>query len=367
MARPLREPPEGPAAPELLRQAEQLALDGRLAEARELLVRAWMRGPGADQASRVAWELALLAARLGRLEEAAGWFGRVAAPPPRPSPLWPEARQALVELCRRAATPAGGPGAQPEPLPPLRVINLGRFQVLRGDQALPACKLHNGAAVFRYLLSRRHWTAHREELMELFWPDVAPRRAAHSLHVAVSALRAFLNRDDGNYVLYEGRHYLINPAAAVADDSSAFEQLCDEGDLARQAGAVEAARRAYASATSAYVGDYAADDRDLPWVTARREGLLARYLDALDHLGQILAAEGALDAALDCYRRLLDRDEYREDAHYKLISCYLRLGRRAEARRQYERCVAILAADLGLEPGPEMRELYSASFRERTA
>ncbi len=60
---------------------------------------------------------------------------------------------------------------------------------------------------------------------------------------------------------------------------------------------------------------------------------------------------------------VLERDGYREDAYCQLIRCYWQLGRRSEALRQYERCVTILRRDLGLEPMPEIQELYRAIQR----
>jgi DNA-binding SARP family transcriptional activator len=69
-------------------------------------------------------------------------------------------------------------------------------------------------------------------------------------------------------------------------------------------------------------------------------------------------AQALFEPALECYDRLLTRDDYREDAHSQLMRCCAWLGRRSEALRQYERCAAVLDSELGVEPLPMTRALY---------
>jgi DNA-binding SARP family transcriptional activator len=85
--------------------------------------------------------------------------------------------------------------------------------------------------------------------------------------------------------------------------------------------------------------------------------LLTDYVTALDRLGILLAAAGRLDESIERSRQLLDRDEYREDVHRRVMRCYWQLGRRQEALRQYNRCAALLSDELGLAPLPETEEL----------
>jgi DNA-binding SARP family transcriptional activator len=240
----------------------------------------------------------------------------------------------------------------------IEVFSLGRFQVLRDGQPLPACTSAKALAIFRYLLTRRGRAATGEELMELLWPDSAPRDAAHSLHVAVSTLRRYLDPAASGLLLYVDAHYLLNPRATVGDDCERFRALSAEGDRARRLGDLPAARQAYEDAVACYCGDYYVSSQDLAWNIAERERLLARYLTVLDHLGAVCLAEGQYEPALDCYQQLLQRDAYREDAHVQVMRCYAHLGRRSEALRQYTRCATLLASELGVEPLPETRAVY---------
>ena len=108
---------------------------------------------------------------------------------------------------------------------------------------------------------------------------------------------------------------------------------------------------------ASYRGDYFLDEQTLDWALAERERLLTRYLLALERLSQIWMSQGRFDAAAECCQRLLDRDEFREDMHCHLIRCYLALGRRSDALRQFQRCATILAQELGLQPMLETQEL----------
>ena len=367
-------------AAELLQQGERCARAGLLQQAEALMVQAWSLAEGCapDLANSAAWEAALLLLQRQHYDGAAEWLGRVTAPPTGGSKLWPAGRQALMQLCQsRATTPSTAASSvrvlelQPfarrgRPLPDrplLKVINLGHFTVLRGGTALLHCPARKAISIFRYLLTRRHHRAHKEALMDLFWPDAHPRDAAHSLHVAVSALRRYLDPPGCSYLLLENGHYAIDPDAPVEDDCLTFELLCNDAETYWRSHDLPRAQQAYMRALTCYQGDYDLDGQDLTWAAAERERLLVRYLAALDHLGQILIVQGLFEQAIECYQRLLERDGYREDAHGRLMRCYMQLGRRGAAVQQYERCAALLATELDLEPMPEIQDLYRLVVR----
>jgi DNA-binding SARP family transcriptional activator len=360
----------------LLQQAERCALSGLLREAEAILDQVWRiaEEPAPDLANTAAWELAWLLVRQKAYTEATHWFCRVEAPLARASLLWPAAQQMIVQIClglaeRRsepAAAPPRSPRRQPRSaptnralaLPMLTVTNLGHFQIARGGRELSPCPAHKAITLFRYLLTRRHHAAHKDELTELLWPDTHAREAANSLHVAVSTLRRHLDPRTGSYVLFEDNRYTINPHAPVENDCTAFQQLSDQGERCWHADDILQAQQLYTQALAWYQGDYYVDTRDLQWAISMQEQLLSRYLIVLDRLGRIYITQGCLERAVECYQRLVERDGYREDAHAQLMRCYSQLHRRGDALRQYERCATILANDLGLEPMQESQALY---------
>lgn len=245
-------------------------------------------------------------------------------------------------------------------LPPLTITNMGGFRIRRGVEVLPIYRGRKPISLFRYLLSREQHSAHREELMEALWPQARPREAAHSLHVAVSALRQYLDCPNDSYLLFVAGQYTLNPASLIDDDSRTFAQASVQAESFWRSGDVIQAQQAYTTAIAHYHGDYYVDGQDLIWAVAERERLLTSYLTALERLGDIAMAQQEFKAAAAAYARLLERDNYREDVYCQIMRCYLALGRRGEALSLYKRCLAMLADELGLEPMPETQQLYQS-------
>jgi DNA-binding SARP family transcriptional activator len=357
-------------AMELHQQGQRAALAGLVEQASVILTQVWVMAQECDpaRANAVAWEAGWLRLQMRSYDQAAQWFSRMSEFPAQGSRLWPAARQTLVQFCRElahtSAAPAqaaqSAPGPAPARLPQLRVISLGRFQIVRDEMTLPICTAHKALAVFRYLLSRRHRAARKEELLELLWPTAHASAAMHSLHVAVTTLRRYLDPPDNSYLLFEAGHYMIHPDAPIADDARDFEQYCSDAEQHLRAQNLTGAQQCYRDAIACYQGDYHIGEQDFTWALGEQERLRSRYLAALAAQGQILIARGHFELASECYQQLLERDSYREDAHCQLMRCYWQLGRRHEALRQYQRCAAILANDLGLEPMQELQELYLA-------
>ncbi len=355
-------------AQQLLQVSEQYALAGALNEAVELLLQVWSLAEGRDAvlANTAAWESAWLWLRIGDQDRATSWFDRVSALPRTDSRLWPMAREALLELCalmkKTKPEPSAGQAstmsACDPALVPLAFVNLGRFEIRRAGTLLPVCKARKPITLLRYLLTRPGHVADKEEVMELLWPGASPRAAVHSMHVAISTLRGYLDLDRGSYILYEASRYRINPAASIVDDCASFAQHYSEGERYRRAGDWIRAEHAYSAALDLYGGDYYVHSNDPEWVLAERERQLARYLTTLDHLGHIFMLQRRWEAAITSYERLVERDAYRDDAQGRLMHCYAQLGRRGAALRQYERYAAILASDFGLDPAPEIQALY---------
>lgn len=344
-------------AVELLRQGELSALAGKTDRARELLEQAWTIAAESapDVANDAAWDVAWILVQSGRRREAAAWIERLVAPA-RSASLWPLARLAMLQLCRSGAS--SQPDPQPAVQPELSVLCLGQFQIRRAGQPLPVCKSHKATSIFRYLLTRPGRAAGREELLELFWPAAEPQDAANNLHAAISALRRHLGGARENFLLFEHGRYMLNPEREIADDRGRFLELIELAGQRWRAGELAGAHEGYAAAVACYGGDYYVDSREPAWSLLERERLVAAYFTALERLAHIECVERRFEQAAERYDIVLQHDSYREDLHYKLMCCYQRLGRRGDALRQYERCSAVLARELGLEPMPELRALY---------
>jgi DNA-binding SARP family transcriptional activator len=348
----------------LVQRGEHCLQLGQLQQAEQLFTQAWERKAHGSLADRdaAAWNMVWLRLHAADHAGAAAWLRRIVNMPAGSAPLWFMQRVVLVDLCQRLAAAGVHEPRQPVPavsppqtsaLPPLTVFHFGQFRVMRGSMQLPACRSRKAVALFRYLLSRPQRSARREELMDLLWPEALPDKAAHSLHVTVGALRRHLDVPPESYLVFASGEYSLNPAAMIVDDRAAFVQAINDAERFWRASDAQQARESYIRALTYYQGDYYMDDHDTSWAVAERERMLVRYLGALDRLGALFMQQENFDAAAECFQLLLERDEYREDVHCQLMECYVRLGRRNDAVRQYRHCVQVLATELGLDPMPE--------------
>jgi DNA-binding SARP family transcriptional activator len=309
-------------------------------------------------ADRSSWEALCTLLKLGGFNSAAQWLESMqhlyferqetAAFHAQASPSWLSASASLepsaADLTR---------------LPVLSVNTLGQFQITRGDNILAPLAARKSLTIFRYLLTCDQYTCDKYMLMETSWPDASPEKANHRLHAAVSTLRDYLNpTPQSNYLLYEVDHYRINPDATIKYDAANFRQLCNTAKHALRSGDLVAAQQSYCEALRCYQSDYYVDNGDLTWAINQREQLLALYLAALDTLGQIYIAQHNYEQAIECYKLLLKRDEYREDAHRHLMRSYWQLGRRSDAIAQFKQCRLILAEELALSPMQETIDLH---------
>jgi predicted ATPase/DNA-binding SARP family transcriptional activator len=94
------------------------------------------------------------------------------------------------------------------------------------------------------------------------------------------------------------------------------------------------------------------------WQRFQTESLRFELADLLGRLGQGYAAQGDDQAAILYARRRLDLDPLHEPAHRQLMHLYAQTGQKDPALRQYQHCLQLLEAELGLPPAGETTALY---------
>lgn len=93
---------------------------------------------------------------------------------------------------------------------------------------------------------------------------------------------------------------------------------------------------------------------DEDWLHFEREQFRQRRLHALDRLSRALAEEGEYGAAIEVGLAAIAIEPLRESAHRAVIEAHLAEGNLNEARRQLQRCRALLNDQLGLEPSADL-------------
>jgi DNA-binding SARP family transcriptional activator len=196
-----------------------------------------------------------------------------------------------------------------------------------------------------------------DELAEALWADRPPRNAAGAIHTAVLRLRSTLGPAGAELVLTRPPGYLID-VGDEALDLLRFEVLAGSGQAAAAAGQWEQAAGALREALGLWRGEPLADvsspllrAREVPPLTERHLSVLASRIDADLNLGRHEEVAGEL-------RQLAAAHPLRERFHAQLMLALYRAGRQAEALGAYQEARRLLAEELGVDPGPELRRLH---------
>jgi predicted ATPase/DNA-binding SARP family transcriptional activator len=193
-------------------------------------------------------------------------------------------------------------------------------------------------------------------LEQALWGENPPPSARKTLQVYVVRLRkvvgaAAITERDGGYLLDTDR---------VDVDAARVANLVAEARAALRAGDPDAAAGLLAAASTMFRGD--------PYEGVAEEALPAGEVARLQELRLSIVEESA-EAELACARgdrcaaeleACVQANPYRERAWGLLMRAMYQAGRPADALAAYGRARIRLAADLGIEPGPALREIEQA-------
>jgi predicted ATPase/DNA-binding SARP family transcriptional activator len=213
-------------------------------------------------------------------------------------------------------------------------------------------------ALLAALLLARGAVVPREQLVEAVWGEAAPESAIASLQVYVHGLRRALG-DDRIRTHGNGYRVRVEPDEL---DLERFDGLLEQGRNALHAGEAAAAAGHLRDALALWRGSPLADLAEQP--VSRRAGELdERLLHALELRNAAELELGRHDALLGELERLVRDHPYRETFRRQQLLALYRAGRQKDALDAYREARQTFVTDLGIEPGPELRELEQAVLR----
>ncbi|WP_330330512.1 transcriptional regulator [Streptomyces sp. NBC_00536] len=230
----------------------------------------------------------------------------------------------------------------------------------------PVSAAHDGRAValdgskqrtvLAALLLARGKVMTDERLTTLLWGWEPPASSTNQLYTYVSRLRTRLGDRHGLERVGSGYRMDIGDAGF---DWDAFRRLADAGSADLTAGRYEDAERRLAAALALWRGPALTD------VTARlaeAEGprMEEARLSALEHHTEAALALGRHADTVPGLTRQVTLHPVRERLRGQLMTALFRCGRQADALAVYEEGRRVLAEDLGIDPGPELRALHQS-------
>ncbi len=218
---------------------------------------------------------------------------------------------------------------------------LGGFEVTVDEAVVPAdaWSRRHASALVKVLALARGRRLHRDQVIDLLWPDLPTDTAMPRLHKAAHYARRALGTDASASLVLRNDLVALLPGADVVVDAIQFRT---EGEAALAAGSVDRA----AGALLLDAGPLLPEDLYERWSLEPREALRGLRL-------ALLRLTGRWDA-------VLEEDAADEQAHLAIARSHVDRGDHRAALRQLERLDQALRRELGTAPSADVQELRSA-------
>jgi DNA-binding SARP family transcriptional activator len=238
---------------------------------------------------------------------------------------------------------------------------LGSLEVVRDGESLPLGAAKQRALVACLLLHPNDAVS-TDRLMDDLWGQEAPSTAEHMLHVYVSRLRKVLEVDGKKVLVTRAPGYLIQLGADDVLDATLFEAMVRQArgtDRRDPARSLELLERGLALWRGAALADFAYE----PFAQAAVGRLEELRVVAEEERVESLLALGRHQEAIPELESLVQRYPLREHLRAQQMLALYRAGRQSEALTALQAARQTLAAELGIDPGPELRSLEEAILR----
>jgi len=232
-------------------------------------------------------------------------------------------------------------------LGPLEVEDEGRLLELTGQRQ---------RALLILLLLHANEVVATDRIVDDLWGGSAPRTAPAALHNAIGQLRRVLGVD-----------CLVTrpPGYVLRVDRSQVDALRFE-DVVRGARAREPAARAAAlrDALALWRGAALIDVAYESFAATEASRLEELRLVAREELNDAELELGSNDALVPELQALVEANPLRERLWGQLMLALYRAGRQGDASQAYQDARHTLLAELGIEPGPALKQLHGAIIRQ---
>lgn len=263
-------------------------------------------------------------------------------------------------------TPSAPAGAAAHAAPagaPLCVQALGGFRVWRDGRPLDSAVWERDKALqlFQFLLIQGRRQLDKLQIVDRLWPEAEPEAADRDFKVALNAALKALEPDrparaEGRFIRRWGPRYGLDMDLLWVD-AAAMEQAIASAN-ARLPADEEGAIAGLRAAAALYVGDFLPERRYEDWASAETERLQTLALGSMTRLAALLVQRNPLES-LHLTQRVLDIDPVWEEAWRIQMESHLASGNRPLALRSWERCLAVMRREIGLDPLPATRAVHA--------
>jgi DNA-binding SARP family transcriptional activator len=241
---------------------------------------------------------------------------------------------------------------------PLEIRVLGPFEVLTGGTAADVGGSKRQALLAMLALRQGRVTG-VDGLVDALWGEELPAAPRNAFHHHIARLRAALGEES---IAGSPDGYALKGARV---DAVRFEELLAETRSALRDGDVPAAADTVASALALWRGPALQGLTGTAWFSAEARRLETLRVDALEEDFEVRLGLGEHRELAPALRAALADNPFRERLWAQLMLALYRSGRQADALETFQEARRVLADELGLEPGPELRRLQEAILAPR--
>jgi DNA-binding SARP family transcriptional activator len=218
-------------------------------------------------------------------------------------------------------------------------------------------------AVLAMLVINRNRPVGIESLLNAAWEQWPPPGARASLHSYISNLRKLIGAEARTVLVSAPPGYRLNVRETDCDIGR-FVTEKNAGVQATAAGRFEQASRHLTAALAEWRGPVLEDLRDFQFVDAFATALTEDKVLAHISRAEAEIACGRVYSVISGLEALVVDHPYNEPLWAQLITAYYLSERQSEALDAFNRLKAILADDLGIDPGPTVRDLQARILRQ---
>jgi predicted ATPase/DNA-binding SARP family transcriptional activator/DNA-binding CsgD family transcriptional regulator len=237
----------------------------------------------------------------------------------------------------------------------VRIKLLGGFRVSVGSRTIrqDEWRSKNAAALLKLLALAPGHRLHREQAIDLLWPDSARGKASNNLRQVLYSARRVLDPASSSpkrYLSLQDEHLVLCPDGQLWVDVNAFEEMATSARRSRDPAA-------YKVAVELYAGELLPEDRYEEWAEGRRNELHQLCLALLLGRAGLYQERGEHALAIEVLRKATGEEPTLEEAHASLMRLHALSGRPERALAQYERLRNALQKGIGTQPAKATRRL----------
>jgi DNA-binding SARP family transcriptional activator len=188
-------------------------------------------------------------------------------------------------------------------------VAAGRLPVSVGPRTIEQdrWRLRKAASLVKLLALAPGHRLHREQVMDVLWPNLATRAASNNLRQVLHTARQALEPDSpagSRYLASQDESLMLCPRGSLWVDVEAFEQAAGTARSSREPAAYEAALNLYA-------GELLPTDRYEAWAEQHRRRLQETYLSLLLKLARLHEERADRESAAEALLSLIHRSAWK--------------------------------------------------------